>query len=184
MRAVVVYESMYGNTHLIANAIANGLSQSVDASVVSVHDVKAALAPGVDLLVVGGPTHVHGMTRPSTREAAVEAARKPDRGLTVDPDAEGPGVREWLDSAGPRDALADTRAAAFDTRVDAPATFTGRASKGIARKLRDLGCSLIAEPESFLVTKEDHLEADEEDHARRWGATLAAALPSNASDVH
>jgi len=180
MRAVVVYESMYGNTHLIADAIASGLAHSLDVSVVSVHDVKAALAPGVDLLVVGGPTHMHGMARPSSREAAVQAAKKADSGLTVEPDAEGPGVREWLDSVAP---LA-TRAAAFDTRIDAPAALTGRASKGIAHKLRDLGCSLIAEPESFLVTKETHLEPDEEAHARRWGATLAAALTSNASDVH
>jgi hypothetical protein len=149
-------------------------------SVVAVHDAKPALAQGVDLLVVGGPTHVHGMTRPSTRAAAVEAAKKPESGLTMEPDVEGPGVREWLDSVGPL----DTRAAAFDTRVDAPAAFTGRASKGIAHKLRDRGCSLIVEPESFLVTKDTHLEPDEEAHARRWGATLAAALTANTSDAH
>ncbi len=181
MRAVVVYESMYGNTHLIADAIASGLGHSLEVAVVSVHDVKPALADGVDLLVVGGPTHVHGMTRPNTRLAAIDSATKPDSALTVDPDAEGPGVREWLDSAGPRNALVDTRAAAFDTRVDAPAAFTGRASKGIAHKLRGLGCSLIVEPESFLVTKEAHLEPDEEAHARRWGATLGATLLLNSN---
>lgn len=73
-------------------------------------------------------------------------------------------------------------AAAFDTRVDASAVLTGRASKGIARELRQRGCSLVAEPERFLVAKETHLEPDEEAHARRWGATLAALVGTPSPD--
>ncbi|MEX0664661.1 MAG: flavodoxin domain-containing protein [Acidimicrobiia bacterium] len=177
MKAVVVYESMYGNTHAIADAIGRGLEHTADVTVVAVHDVDAALMQGADLVVVGGPTHVHGMSRASTREAAVDAAEKPESGLIMDPGADGDGVREWLDSIG----RLDTRAAAFDTRLDAPAPLTGRASKGIAHKLRQHGCELVADPESFLVTKETHLEPDEEAHARRWGATLAAKLREDAS---
>jgi hypothetical protein len=179
MRAVVVYESMYGNTHLIADAIADGLRHTADVIVVSVHETNAALLEAADLLVVGGPTHVHGMSRPSTREAAVVAAERPESGLTIDPEAAGPGVREWFASL---DKL-DKPAAAFDTRIDASAVLTGRASKGIARELRKQGCSLVAEPESFLVTKETYLEPDEEAHARRWGATLAA-LARTPSKTH
>ena len=174
MKAVVVYESMYGNTHLVADAVATGL-RAGDADVVAVVPVEeadGALLSDADLVVVGGPTHVHGMSRESTRKAAVEAARKEGSDLEMDPDAEGPGLREWFDA---QTELASS-AAAFDTRMTGPAAFTGRASKGIAKRLRDHGCKLIAEPESFLVTKENHLVDDEATHAQAWGAQLAAAL--------
>jgi flavodoxin len=172
MRAVVVYESMYGNTHLIADAIAAGLRDGGEVVVVPVGGASEAIEAGVDLLVVGGPTHGHGMTREITRKGAVEAARKPGNPLEVDPDAEGEGLREWFDAT---DALT-TKAAAFDTRFSAPPAFTGRASKGIAKRLHKHGCELVAEPESFLVTKQDRLVDNEEQRAQEWGAQLAAAL--------
>lgn len=172
MRAVVVYESMYGNTHLIAQAIGEGLADSADLVVVPVTEGDSALAAGADLLVVGGPTHVHGMSRPRTRAAAIDAAKKPDSGLTFEAQADAAGVREWLDSLG----HLDMRAAAFDTRIDAPAAITGRASKRIAHKLRQHRCTLVADPESFLVTKDSHLEPDEEARARQWGASLGAGV--------
>ena len=71
MQAVVVYESMYGNTHLIADAIGAGLRTAFDVSVIPVSHASAAVLNGADLVVVGGPTHVHGMSRASTRKAAV-----------------------------------------------------------------------------------------------------------------
>ena len=97
MRTVVVYESMYGNTHLVADAIADGLrggSPGADVVVMPVADATAQVLADTDLVVVGGPTHVHGMSRPTTRHAAVDTAAKPDSGLTAEPDAEGPGLRE------------------------------------------------------------------------------------------
>ena len=172
MKAVVVYESMYGNTHLVADAIAAGLGAAGEVLVVPVEHADAAALEGADLLVVGGPTHAHGMSHQSTRKAALEAAAEPGKELDVDPDAEGPGLRDWFDTIEQWPA----RAAAFDTRLDAPSAFTGRASKGIARKLRHHGCTVVGGPVSFLVSKETHLLPDEETHARDWGATLAAAL--------
>jgi hypothetical protein len=173
MKAVVVYESMYGNTHLVADAIAAGI-RDVDGSQVVVAPVDradAALLRGADLLVVGGPTHVHGLSRESTRKAAVEAAQKEGSDLTVEPDAEGEGLRDWFEEIGDL----GTAAAAFDTRIDAPPAITGRASKGIARRLHRHGCDLVVEPESFLVTKETHLVEREETHSREWGAGVARA---------
>ena len=128
MRIVVVYESMYGNTHLIADAIADGFRGAADAdvTVVAVGDADAALVGGADLLVVGGPTHVHGMSRESTRKAAVEAAEKPGADLVVDPDAAGAGLREWIESLG----RIERHAAAFDTRFDMPPLITGRGVEG------------------------------------------------------
>ena len=67
------------------------------------------------------------------------------------------------------------RCAAFDTRIDAPAALTGRASKGIAKRLRRCGFDLVAEPESFLVDKHNHLLEGEAERARAWGAALASA---------
>jgi hypothetical protein len=169
MKAVVIYESMYGNTHLIAEAIAEGLREYGEAAAVPVQRATEAMASGVDLVVVGGPTHAHGMSHESTRKGAIAAAGKPEKMLTIDPDAPGPGLREWLDDLDPT----TVDAAAFDTRIDAPAALTGRASKGIARKLRHHGAHVIAEPESFLVTKADRLEVDEQTRARIWGEGLA-----------
>jgi hypothetical protein len=168
MRAVVIYESMYGNTHLIAEAIGVGLREHADAVVVPVQGATDAIAAGADLIVVGGPTHVHGMSRESTRKGALAAAAKGGNVLTIDADAPGPGLREWLDDLGPL----VTKAAAFDTRLDASPVVTGRASKGIAHKLRKHGAELVAEPQSFLVTKGDQLEPHEEERARSWGGEL------------
>jgi flavodoxin len=92
MQAVVVYESTYGNTHLVADAIGAGLSTVFDVRVVLVSQVSQATLGDADLVVVGGPTHAHGMSRALTRKAAVEAADKPTGGLTVEPDALGPGL--------------------------------------------------------------------------------------------
>ncbi len=170
MRAVVIYESMYGNTHLVADAIGDGLREAAEVSVVPVEQANVELLHGADLVVVGGPTHAHGMSRPSTRRAAVDAAHKPDSTLELDPDAEGPGLREWFD----RMADLPGRAAAFDTRIDAPPLFTGRASKGVAKRLRRHGCTLVAEPESFRVTKQNALLDHEAEHAREWGRRLAS----------
>ena len=182
MKALVVYESMYGNTHQIATAIGEGLGPSFDVVVVPVANANVELVDSADLLVVGGPTHVHGMSRPVTRAGAVEAAEKPDNDLELEPDPEGTGLREWFDRLDKIDVLG----AAFDTRVSGPAVVTGRASKGIGRRLRHHGSVLVCAPESFLVTKETNLEPDEEDRARTWGTELArlaaAKLPTTTAN--
>lgn len=67
---------------------------------------------------------------------------------------------------------------AFDTRSGGPALLTGRASKGICRKLRLRGFDLVAESESFLVDKESRLEEGEETRAEQWGRTLAQQVSS------
>jgi len=55
------------------------------------------LVAAADLLVVGSPTHMHGMSSAASRRSAAETARKQGSGLAMDPDADGPGVRGWLD---------------------------------------------------------------------------------------
>jgi hypothetical protein len=176
MRAVVVYESMFGNTRQIADAIGTGLAEAAEAvcivSVIPVAQAGPEQIKETDLVVVGGPTHVHGMTRASTRQGAAKMAEQADSGVKLEPGALAEGLRDWLDELGKRKVHA--KAAAFDTRMHGSAAFTGRASKGISRALRHHGYELVADPESFIVTKENALEPGEEDRARLWGAKLAA----------
>jgi hypothetical protein len=60
-----------------------------------------------------------------------------------------------------------------------PAALTGRAARGVARLLRQHGFDVVAEPESFLVTKQDRLEPQEQDRARDWAAKLATGIAQN-----
>ena len=90
----------------------------------------------------------------------------------MEADALGLGLREWFDSLGRYPA----KAAAFDTRMEGPAAFTGRASKRVARLLRAHGFDVAMEPESFLVTRQNKLVANESARAREWGTKLAAGI--------
>ena len=170
MRALVAYESMYGNTRAVAAAIAEGLRGSYDVDVLPIGRVEHALVVDVDLLVVGGPTHMHGLSRASTRKAAADAAHRPG-GPALDPDAAGPGLREWLEEL---PTGGGEPCAAFDTRLRGPAAFTGKAGSGISARLRRHGYRPVAPPESFIVDKDNHLLADELQRATEWGHRLAA----------
>jgi Flavodoxin domain len=171
MRALIVYESLYGNTHIIANSIAEGLrDKACDVHIVPVTRATATMARDTDLLIVGGPTHMHGMTSGPSRRMGAEAAVKPGSGLDLEPDAAGPGLRAWLHGIGPASALP---AAAFDTRLEGSALLTGRASQGIAHRLRQHGYDLVVPAKSFLVSKQNALLEGEAQRARTWGAALA-----------
>jgi hypothetical protein len=171
MRTVIVYESMFGNTRLIAEAIARGMGPGDRVEVRPVAGADRELVAGADLVVVGGPTHMHSMSRASSRKSAAASAAKPGHDLTLEPGAEGPGVREWLGSLG----QVSGRAAAFDTRLSGLPMLTGQASKGIGKQLRQHGFTLVADPESFLVTGDSKLRPGEQERAAKWGAWLAAS---------
>jgi hypothetical protein len=170
MRALIVYESMYGNTHVIADRIAAGFRPEDELRVVPVGGATRDLVDWADLLIVGGPTHVHGLSREATRHSAREATAKAGSKLIMDAPAEGPGLREWFNGLG---ALHGKAAAAFDTRFDGPVLFTGRASKGIDRRLQRSGATLIAEAQSFLVNRDNQLVAGESARALRWGEAVS-----------
>jgi len=140
-RALLVHESMFGNTARVAEAVARGLERGgYDVSLVDV-----ALAPTgpleTDVVVVGAPTHGFSLSRPNTREDAVR------RG--ADPAHAGTGVREWIDTL-PRDAKGQL-AATFDTRVRKVRRLPAAAPK-IARVLRKRGFALVENPTGFFAT--------------------------------
>ncbi|WP_405182562.1 hypothetical protein OG225_16875 [Nocardia sp. NBC_01377] len=165
MHALVVYESMFGNTAAVAEKIAGGLAAAY--STVDRVDVAAAVElpeHPVDLLVVGGPTHAFGLSRPKTRQDA--AARAPRHGGIET------GVREWLAALSP--AAPHAQAAAFGTRADKKAWLTGSAARGIGKRLRHLGYQLVVPPEDFTVEKIlGPLSHGELARARNWGEQLA-----------
>ncbi|HMQ24565.1 MAG TPA: flavodoxin domain-containing protein [Acidimicrobiales bacterium] len=179
MRALVIYESMYGNTHTVAEHIGTGLAaeNGITVEVVPVGDATPERLAAADLVVVGGPTHIHGMTTEMSRHQAVAPetlAHEEDKGhhLEVDPDAEGPGLRDWFDGLEKGQA---TLAAAFDTRMHGPGALTGRAGKGITKRLHRHGFTVVADPESFLVDGTNHLDPGEVAHAEQWGRDVKAA---------
>jgi hypothetical protein len=172
VRALVVYESMFGNTEEIAQAVMEGLLGTVAAELVEVSDAPGAPPDDVDLLVVGGPTHGFGMSRPGTRDTA----RKEAGESLV---SRGPGIREWLTGLPP--AQRDVLSAAFDTRFDKPRWLTGSAARGAARLLRQRGYRPVIEPTSFFVTATGGPLADgERVRARQWGGTAGAIAISRA----
>jgi Flavodoxin domain len=178
MKALVVYESIFGNTRAVAEAVAKGLrsTEPLKSTPVQIDVIEVGHAPAdvsdVDLLVVGGPIHAWGMSRELTRKGAREQALRAHH----QPVSEGAGVREWLSRL-----IAITEhpqpAAAFDTAVKTRWFPVGSAAKGEAAMLKGSGHRVIAPPEHFYV-KDLHgpMFDGELDRAERWGAALAHAL--------
>ncbi len=157
MKAMIVYDSFFGNTEKIAAAIAEGLGSAPDVTVTRVGDVQPAQLQGLALLVVGSPTRAF---RPSPATLTF---------LT--------GLAEG--------SLAGTLVAAFDTRSAPEKTpgflkflmrIFGYAAKPIGDRLAAKGGRLAAAPEGFAVLgSEGPLKDGEVERATAWGKTLAAA---------
>jgi hypothetical protein len=166
MRALVVFESMFGNTHRIADAVAAGVGRYATVTMVPVDDAPTQLDTDLDLLVVGGPTHVHGLSSLRSRQVNPKlAAQGAVQGRI--------GVREWLTAlTGPA-----VPAAAFDTRFRKPRWLTGSAAVHAARLLRKRGSQLARPPESFFVGEgAGPLLPGELDRARAWGEQLGKSV--------
>jgi hypothetical protein len=171
-RALVVYESVFGDARTIAYAIAEGLTAFLPVDVLPAGEAPAEIGPEVGLLVVGGPTHAFGMPRPSTRASAVE-----QHGATI-PDT-GTGLREWLESV--RVPATGLPAAAFDTRSGRPRLLVkmDHASRTEEKILGRLGATIVAPAEHYVVTGTEGPQAEgEEDRAREWGRRLGGLATS------
>lgn len=173
MYALVVVESMFGNTREVGRAVARGLSAVADVDVVDVSEAPGQLRPGTDLLVVGAPTHAFSLSRPGTRADAHRQSGTPEDSPQVET-----GVREWLaalDTGG-----ADVVGAAFDTRVAHP-HLPGSAARAAHRRLKGRGLTTALPPESFWVDgTTGPLRQGEVARATAWGTDLGRA----ASDPH
>lgn len=171
MRALVVYESMFGNTREVAGAIADGLARHATVVAKNLDDVTDADIAAADLVVAGGPTHALGMSREKTR---TEAAKENTPLVTARNS-----LREWIEHLA---AIAPSaRCAVFGTKAATPRFLPGSAAKSAGRYLRRHRVTLIAKPENFYVTgMQGPLAAGELDRAAAWGeqlATIDSALP-------
>lgn len=139
MRALIVYESLWGNTEGVARAIAEQLQTAMSVDVIDA-DAAPTNVDGFDLVLAGGPTHAFSMSRPSTRGNAVSQHGAPW--------APARGIREWL--AALEHAPHGTRAATFDTRVDRP-RLPGSAARAAKQELHSLGFDIVAKQKTFRV---------------------------------
>jgi hypothetical protein len=173
MKALVVYESMYGNTRHVAEAIAGGLRSSMPTDIVLARDATALDLDHMDLVVAGAPTHAWGLSGQRSREAAVlKAAKHPDHLLDCVPC--GPGVREWLREVKGHGMC---RGVAFDTRLAKPKLLTGSAGWAIQRGLHRAGFSSFGTAHSFKVTgMAGPLATGEIERAQQWGEAMGRTI--------
>jgi hypothetical protein len=164
---LVVYESMFGDTREVSEAIADGLARSARCTIVEVGDAPTVIGHDVDLLVIGAPTHAFGLSTPETRREAQGKTATP----VISPEL---GVREWLAALvvlSPR-----TKTAAFDTHVK-QRWVPGSAAHKIAHALARKGSSPAREPVSFRVEGQmGPLVEGEVERAREWGEALGHRL--------
>jgi flavodoxin len=145
MNALVLYDSQYGDTKHIAQAIADALGEFGEARAVRLDPAQPLELQGVDLFIVGCPTQGW---RPT------------------------PAIQSFLQGTSSEE-LRGLAGACFDTRFRLPRFMTGSAAKVMAEKLREKGVSLLAEPESFFVKgTEGPLRDGELERASTWARTL------------
>jgi len=166
MTALVVFESMFGNTARAAHAVARGLRDAgMAADVVDVGSAPSALPLDLDLLVVGAPTHSFGLSRPSTRAEAVQQGATPERAVA--------GVREWLEDLHVP-AGASTLVAAFDTHASRVRWLPQATSTSIARLAHRRGLKSAGHHLGLVVNDVKGPLADgERERATEYGAKLA-----------
>ncbi|MDQ2624657.1 MAG: flavodoxin [Actinomycetota bacterium] len=169
MKALVVYESMFGNTKAVAQAVAEAIAGTLPVDVREVSSAPALAEVDADLLVIGAPTHAFSLSRPSTRKDAHvktgQAVISHDRG-----------IREWLEAA----PSAPVAFATFETHVRKP-KLPGSAASAAARRLRRLGGTPFERPQTFYVDGlEGPLVDGELERAAAWGKSLARRLVEEA----
>jgi len=158
MKALIVYDSFFGNTEQVAQAMGNTLEDQVDIEVLKVDTAQPQHVSGVDILIVGSPTRAF---RPS------------------------PGINDFLKSL-PRQALDGVKVAAFDTRismdnVDSPILLPmvkvfGYAAGPIAKRLQREGGVLALSREGFFVNgTEGPMKEGELERAATWARQILAA---------
>ncbi len=185
MHTLIVYESMWGNTREVAEAIATGAGTAgvedstpdappltaavgaapVQVTLLEVGDAPEQLPDDVDLLIVGGPTHAFSMTRANTR---LDAGRRGAR-----ESHEGPGVRDWLHTV--QATTREPAVATFDTRMQSVRRLPGSAARAASRVVRRQHLGRLVDRETFYVADmEGPLLDGELARARAWGRRLAA----------
>ena len=164
MKAIVVYESHWGNTAAIARAIAEGIGP--EARALSTAEATTEALSGVSLIVAGAPQMGFSLpTEGMLKGIAAEAGRAP-----APPDLSHPAMRSWLDAL----PVGSGRATAFET---AAWWSPGSAAKTILHKLEAAGYRPIVKAQRFSVQgRYGPLRDGELERAKAWGTSLAQAM--------
>jgi hypothetical protein len=167
MEAIVVYESVWGNTAAVAQAIAEGLGPDVRAY--PTDEVPPDAVASADLIVAGSPVFAFRLPTEGIRQRIL----RDEADASSPPDLSHPSLRSWLDGLPP----GHGRSAAFETRIWwSPRGATGTIEKRLAR----LGYPPAAKAEKFIVRdKYGPLREGELERARAWGRELRAATKAN-----
>jgi flavodoxin len=158
MNTLVIYDSLYGNTKQIAEAIASIFSKYGQTRIMAASAVAALDLTGVGLLALGGPTQGHGIS---------------------------PAVKDLL-NRNPNEKFSGLTVAAFETRMHINRWLTASAADSIAKKLNQYGVKLLLPPESFLVEgREGPLEKGEAERAANWARAIMerAMVPAVAAGL-
>jgi flavodoxin len=148
MRSLVIYDSLFGNTEVIARAIQEGLDERGEAELVTADRVGHADVREAQLIIIGGPTQLKDVTLP-LRRIVHGSFRRSWQGKPV---------------------------AVFDTRFRDDPVQTGSAAAKLAQLLRRRGANLVAPPESFFVANfKGPLVKGEAIRATLWGRSLHLA---------
>ncbi len=166
MKAVVVYELIWGNTAEVAKAIADGIGP--DAQAYSTDEIRPEVAAEADLIVAGAP--IQGFSLPNDR---MRAGILPDS--EPRPNLSGATLRAWLGQL----PGGDRPFAAFDTKIR---WSPGSAANVIDDEMTKAGFKMIAKPQHFVVSgKFGPVKDGELERARAWGKALAEAASAEAA---
>ncbi len=149
-KALVVYDSVYGNTEKAARALGKGLEDGrVDVDCLRVDAVKFDELSGYDLLAAGSPVHAWSATKPMK------------------------GFLERLKSV---EGLSGKKAFAFDTKMSRN-RLAGSAGGKIEGKLKSLGLTIVRPHASAVVKgRAGPLEEGAEETFKQLGAELAKIM--------
>jgi hypothetical protein len=171
-KALVVFESMWGNTEQVARAIASGLQTSCEVDVTEVGSAPSEVGPDVNVVVAGGPTHAFSMSRESTRADALNKG--------ADHGHRDKGLRDWLDAL--PGGHHPQQVATFDTRVAQMRHLPGSAAKAAAKTAHRHGYPRASRVESFyVVDMAGPLIDGEMERAAAWGREIASGLDRRVS---
>jgi hypothetical protein len=164
MNALVVYESIWGNTAAVARAIAEGIGDG--ARVLSTAEATPDTLSGCDLLVVGSP--LLGFSVPNDR--MIDGIRSNPTHAGHHTDTSQPPMSAWLETV----PAGTARLATFETRIW---WSPGSAAKGIAKALAPRGYRPIDDKGERFLVKGSYgpLKDGELERAREWGARLAGS---------
>ena len=163
MKAVVVYESLWGNTAAVARAVADGIGPQTRC--LTTDEAASDVIADADLIVAGAPVLGFRLGGDQMRAAiARDEANAPKP-----PDLSHPSLRSWLEHL-PR---GNGQSAAFETRI----WWSPRGATGdIETRLERAGYRPIAKAQKFVVAdKYGPLRDGELERAHQWGQELATA---------